>query len=97
MRYLYLVPICLLFASCGIFSSGQVEAALTIINEMQTQGTVSASQAEALREALMMDTGEPWYLQAGKMILEIGLAVAGVRMWRGPSATVAERLARRAG
>jgi len=62
---------------------------------MQEQGTVTASQAEALREALLVNTGEPWYQQLGRLVLEVGLAVAGVRVWRGPSATRAERVARR--
>ena len=30
----------------------------------------------------------------GKIVLEVGLAVAGVRLWRGPSASLAERAAR---
>jgi len=33
-------------------------------------------------------------MQLGKIALEVGLAVAGVRLWRGPSASVAERAAR---
>lgn len=96
MRYLYLLPITFLFCSCGIFDSGQVEAAMQVISQMEAEGTVSVNQAAALREALMTNTGEPWYIQAGKMVLEIGLAVAGVRMWRGPAATAAERIARKA-
>jgi len=96
MRYLYLLPISLLFCSCGLLDSGQVEAAMQVISQMEAEGTVSVNQAAALREALMTNTGEPWYIQAGKMVLEIGLAVAGVRMWRGPAATAAERIARKA-
>ena len=81
--------------SCGLFSSEQVQAALDIINQMEAQNTVTAAQAEALREALVTNTGEPWYMQAGRLVLEVGMAVLGVRMWRGPSATLAERVARR--
>ena len=57
-------------------------------------GKITGEQAEAMRQALLANTGEPWYMQIGKMVLEIGLAVAGVRLWRGPSATAAERVAR---
>jgi hypothetical protein len=53
-------------------------------------------QAEALRQAIMANTGEPWWMQLGRVALEVGLAVAGVRMWRGPAATTAERAARMA-
>ena len=84
----------LTLAGCGVLSSEHVETALQIIEQMQAQGSVTAEQAEALRQALQASTGEPWYMQVGRMALEVGLAVAGVRMWRGPSATAAERVAR---
>ena len=47
-----------------------------------------------MRQAMQTSSGEPWYMQLGRVALEVGLAVAGVRMWRGPSATSAERVAR---
>jgi len=72
-----------------------VQAALDIINQMEQQNTVTSAQAEALREALLTNTGDPWYMQLGRVALEVGMAVLGVRMWRGPSATAAERIARR--
>lgn len=80
--------------SCGLLSNEQAQAALQIVNEMQAQGSVTAEQAEALRQALLANTGEPWWQQVGRVVLEVGLAVAGVRLWRGPSASVAERAAR---
>jgi len=95
IRWAALAVVCLTLCSCGLFTNEQVEAAIEIINQMQEQGTVTASQAEALREALLVNTGEPWYQQLGRLVLEVGLAVAGVRVWRGPSATRAERVARR--
>jgi hypothetical protein len=81
-------------AGCGILSNEHVETASRIIEQMQAQGSVTAEQAEALRQALQANTGEPWYTQLGRVVLEVGLAVVGVRMWRGPSATTAERVAR---
>ena len=96
IRWAALAAVCMALCSCGLFSSEQVQAALDIINQMEAQNTVTAAQAEALREALVTNTGEPWYMQAGRLVLEVGMAVRGVRMWRGPSATSAERVARRA-
>jgi hypothetical protein len=96
IRWAALAAVCMTFCSCGLFSSEQVQAALDIINQMEAQNTVTAAQAEALREAMVTNTGEPWYMQAGRLVLEVGMAVLGVRMWRGPSATLAERVARRA-
>lgn len=89
-----LAAVPLLCCSCGLLDSGQVELATQVIQQMETQGTVTAAQAEALRQAIAVTSVEPWYYQLGRMALEVGLAVAGVRMWRGPSATTAERAAR---
>lgn len=80
--------------SCGLISNEHAAAAIEIVNEMQARGSVTAEQAEALRQALLANTGEPWWQQVGRVVLEVGLAVAGVRLWRGPSAGVAERAAR---
>lgn len=95
IRLAVLAAVCLTFCSCGIFTGEQVQAALEIINQMEAQQTVTASQAEALREALLANTGDPWWQQLGRLVLEVGMAVLGVRVWRGPSATAAERIARR--
>ena len=94
IRWAALAAVCLTLCSCGLFSAEQVQAALEIINQMEAQNTVTAAQAEALREALVANTGDPWYMQIGRLALEVGMAVLGVRVWRGPSATVAERVAR---
>lgn len=97
IRFAVLAVAGLTLCSCGLFDSGQVELAMQVIQQMEAQGTVTAAQAEALREALSVSSTEPWYYQMGRVALEVALAVAGVRIWRGPSATVAERLARKAG
>lgn len=96
MRYLLLLPLSLLFCSCGLLDSGQVELAMQVIQQMEIKGTITAEQAEALRQALAVSSGEPWYMQAGRIALEVALAVAGVRLWRGPTATATERIARAA-
>jgi len=94
IRWAALAAVCLTLCSCGLFTNEQVEAAISVINKLAEDGKITGEQAEAMRQALLANTGEPWYMQIGKMVLEIGLAVAGVRMWRGPSATAAERVAR---
>lgn len=94
-----LVAVCLAFCSCGLFGGEAAQAALEIINQMEAQNAVTGAQAETLREALagLASSGEPWYLQIGRLGLEVGMALLGVRLWRGPSATPAERVVRRAG
>ncbi len=94
IRWTALAVVCLTLCSCGLFSNEQIEAAISVINKLAEDGKITGEQAEAMRQALLTNTGEPWYMQIGKMVLEIGLAVAGVRLWRGPSAPAAERVAR---
>jgi hypothetical protein len=80
--------------SCGMLNSEQTQAAIEIVNEMAQRGSMTAEQAEALVQALMSNSGEPWWQQILRVAVEVGLAVAGVRIWRGPAAGVAERAAR---
>lgn len=94
MRKLYILVPCLLFAGCGLLDAGQVQAVNDVVNQLEANQAITMEQADALRQALLTNTGEPWWMQLGKIVLEVGLAVAGVRLWRGPSASVAERAAR---
>lgn len=94
MRTLYILVPCLLLAGCGILDAGQVQAVTDVVNQLEANQAITMEQADALRQAILTNTGEPWWMQLGKIVLEVGLAVAGVRMWRGPTATVAERRAR---
>jgi hypothetical protein len=94
MRTLYILVPCLLLAGCGILDAGQVQAVTDVVNQLEANQAITMEQAEALRQAILTNTGEPWWMQLGKIALEVGLAVAGVRLWRGPSASVAERAAR---
>ena len=96
IRLAALAAVCLTLCSCGLFTNEQIQAALQVVDQMQQQGTITAEQAEAMRQALQIQSGDPWYMQVGRVVLEVGLAVLGVRMWRGPSATAAERLTRAA-
>jgi hypothetical protein len=94
MRTLYILVPCLLLAGCGILDAGQVQAVTDVVNQLEANQAITMEQADALRQAILTNTGEPWWLQLGKVVLEVGLAIAGVRLWRGPSASVAERAAR---
>lgn len=94
MRTLYILVPCLLLAGCGILDAGQVQAVTDVVNQLEANQAITMEQADALRQAILTNTGEPWWMQLGKVVLEVGLAVAGVRLWRGPSASVAERAAR---
>ena len=94
MRKLTILVPCLLLAGCGLLDAGQVQAVTDVVNQLEANQAITMEQADALRQAILTNTGEPWWLQLGKVVLEVGLAVAGVRLWRGPSASVAERAAR---
>lgn len=94
MKTTVVVLSCLLLTSCGLLTFEQAQSVAAVVNEMEQAGSVTAEQAEALRQALYANTGEPWWMQVGKVVLEVGLAVAGVRLWRGPAASTAERAAR---
>lgn len=94
MKSTTIIIVCLLLTSCGIFTADQVQSIVEVIDNIEAQGGLTPMQAEALRTAVMANTGEPWYLQIGRVVLEVGLAVAGVRLWRGPAAAPAERVAR---
>ena len=87
---------CLLLTGCGILDPELVQSSVGVIDQLEANQAITMEQAEALRQAIMANTSEPWWMQLGKVALEVGLAVAGVRMWRGPAATTAERAARMA-
>lgn len=91
-----LIAACLTLTSCGWLAPDHTEIALQAIDRMLMQGVVTAEQAEALRQALLTTAGPEWWMSAVQVIIEVGLAVLGVRIWRGPAATAAERIARAA-
>jgi hypothetical protein len=97
MRWFYMLGAAALLTSCGIIPEHVVSSAVDVVNQLETNQSITMEQADALRQALLANTGEPWYMQVGRLGLEVGLALAGVRLWRGPSATPLERVARRQG
>jgi len=97
MKTAILALCCFPLVSCGLLGPDHTELALQAIAQMQTEGVVTAEQAEALRQALLANVpGAEWWIDLVRIVIEVGLAVAGVRLWRGPSATAAERIARAA-
>jgi len=94
MKTTFAIMFCLLLAGCGLFSPEQATGIVEVIDAIELQGGLTAIQAEALRQAVLQNSGEPWWQQLTLGILEIALAVAGVRWIRGPAATPAERAAR---
>lgn len=91
-----LVLLLLSLTSCGWLGPDHTELALQAIDRMYAQGVVTVEQAEALRQALAQTAGPQWWVSLAQVALEVGLAVLGVRLWRGPAATAAERVARAA-
>jgi len=94
MRTTFAITCCALLAGCGLLSSDQATGIVEVINSIEQQGGLTAIQAEALRQAVLQNSGDPWWQQLTLGILEVALAVAGVRWIRGPAATASERAAR---
>lgn len=89
--------LCLPLVSCGLLQPDHTELAMQAIARMQTEGVITFEQAEALRQALLASApGAEWWFDLVRIVLEVGLSVLGVRLWRGPAATAAERVARAA-
>lgn len=97
MRWFLMLSVAVLFTGCGFLSSDVAASAVDVVNQLEVNQAITMEQAEALRQAILANTGEPWYYQVGRLTLEVALALAGVRLWRGPSATPLERVARRQG
>lgn len=96
MKWAATAAVLVSMTSCGLLDSEQTQAAIEIVNEMAKRGSMTAEQAEALVQALVASSDEPWWQQILRVAVEVGLAVAGVRVWRGPAASAAERAARKA-
>jgi hypothetical protein len=97
MRWFWMLLAASLLTGCGVLPPDVVNSAVDVVNQLEAGSSITHEQAEALRQAILANTGEPWYYQVGRLALEVTLALAGVRLWRGPSATMPERLARRQG
>jgi hypothetical protein len=97
MRWLFMFLGAALLTGCGVLPADVVSSAVDVVNQLESASSITPEQADALRQAVSANTGEPWYYQVGRLALEVTLAITGVRIWRGPSATSVERIARRQG
>jgi hypothetical protein len=100
-----LCAVTLLFplVGCGLLTPMQRSAAGQTIENEYEMGRITAAQRDAALEALDSKTGMNWdaLLQAGgnvlmSVLLGVPVAVGVVRRQRGPVATPAERVARKA-
>jgi hypothetical protein len=96
MKKLLIALCCLPLVGCGWLAPDHTQLALETIDRMLLQSVITPEQAEALKQALLTTAGPEWWVSLLQVVLEVGLAVAGVRIWRGPAATAAERIARAA-
>lgn len=70
-------------ASCGLLSPEQQQTALSVVSQLQAQGTVTAEQAAALTQAILADGQGAWWQQLAEMIGAAALAYFGVAWRRG--------------
>ena len=93
MRYLYLISVCLLLTACGVLSPEQQQTALQTIDAMMYQGTITPSQADALRETIMQAGQQNFWNQAAQVGLGAVMGYLGVQAAPGRAASVAARKA----
>jgi len=88
-----LLMTCLLLTSCGLLSPEQQQTALSTVDAMLTQGTISSQQAEALRQAIISGGQTAWWHQLAQIVLGAAMGYIGVQAAPGRAATVAARKA----
>lgn len=91
----FLFLIVLACAACGLMSPAQQQTALAVVDEMLRNGSITAAQWEAMREAILAASSANWWSVAAQTVLGGALGYVGVQMRRGPVATPDERVARR--
>lgn len=79
MRYILIAAVGMLCAACGLLDPQQQQTALQVVDQMLAQGTITAEQAEALRQAILSGGQVAWWEQAATVVLGAGLAWLGVR------------------
>lgn len=80
--------------ACGLLSPEQQHTALSVLDGMRAQGTISQAQYDALVEALLSGSSVAWWQQLAQILGSAALAYFGVQWRRGPVATPSERAAR---
>lgn len=90
-----LAAIALTCAACGLMSPQQQNEALAVVDEMLRNGSITQSQWQAMREAILSASTTNWWAAAAQTVCGGALAYFGVQARRGPVATPEERQMRR--
>lgn len=96
MKTMAMVCVCLLLCSCGLLSPEQQQTALQTVDAMLVQGTITAEQAEGLRQAILGGGQSAWWHQVGQIVLGAAMGYLGVQAAPGRAATVAAAKAKAA-
>lgn len=98
MKTLRLAVLCLVLVlvlcSCGLLSPQEQQTALAALDEMLRTKAITPAQYAALREALLAGGSGAWWQQFAQVAGSAVLAIAGVRLQRGPPATPDEVVSR---
>lgn len=79
---------------CGLLSPQEQQTALAALDEMLRTNAITQAQYAALREALLAGGSGAWWQQFAQVAGSAVLAIAGVRLQRGPPATPDEVVSR---
>lgn len=93
LRLFCMLAVCLLLTGCGLMDPQQQATALQVVDQMLMQGTITAEQAEALRQTILSGGQLPWWQQVGQVLLGAGLGYLGIQVAPARAATVAARKA----
>lgn len=88
-----LLPLFALLLLAGCISSTQMAAAQALA-ELYNEGVLTTEQFQMLQAALL-EGGRGWLNEVITGGVTMAASIAGIRLWRGPSATPVEKMARR--
>ena len=86
----------LVLVSCGLMTPQQQNEALQTVDEMLRNGSITQSQWQAMREAILSASTTNWWAAAAQTVCGGALAYFGVQVRRGPVATPEEKARRKA-
>lgn len=95
-RLILYVLLVVTLVSCGLLSPAQQADSLAALDNMLASGAITHAQYAALREALLAGGTGAWWQQFAQVAGSAVLAIAGVRLQRGPPATPDEVVTRQA-
>jgi len=85
----------LTLAGCGLLSPEQQADMLSVVNQLEAEGRISAAVAAVQRELLASNGVGPVWQQGLGYLLAAASAYVGIQIQRGPAAPRAERVVRR--